>query len=106
MTYKRISDMTPKEFERCCLDILSSYDEEEHLNAFEKTHKKINNATNEDDPFLYAEKHMPTYVGLDCTVNSSEPHKVFPTRAMIRELLLEENKRISEALGIERSIDL
>ena len=61
---------------------------------------------NEDDPFLYAEKHMPTYVGLDCTVNSSEPHKVFPTRAMIRELLLEENKRISEALGIERSIDL
>ena len=61
---------------------------------------------NEDDPFLYAEKHMPTYVGLDCTVNSSEPHKVFQTRAMIRELLLEENKRISEALGIERSIDL
>ena len=61
---------------------------------------------NEDDPFLYTEKHMPTYVGLDCTVNSSEPHKVFPTRAMIRELLLEENKRISEALGIERSIDL
>ena len=61
---------------------------------------------NEDDPFLYAEKHMPTYVGLDCTVNSSEPHKVFPTRAMIRELLLEENKRISEALGIQRSLDL
>ena len=43
---------------------------------------------------------MPTYVGLDCTVNSSEPHKVFPTRAMIRELLLEENKRISERWGL------
>ena len=200
MTYKRISDMTPTEFERCCLDILSGYAEEEHLNGFEITHNKIIKASdgryqidvyaeftamgarfkilceckkykyrvgrekvavlhrkldsigaqkgilistsdfqsgaleyakahgialikaedyhfeylshsngqpeNEDDPFLYSEKHMPTYVGLDCTVNSSEPHKVFPTRAMIRELLLEENKRIGEALGIERSIDL
>lgn len=48
---------------------------------------------------------MPTYVGLDCTVNSSEPRKVFPTRAMIRELLLEENRRIGEAMGIELDID-
>lgn len=41
MTYKRISDMTPTEFERCCLDILSGYAEEEHLNGFEITHNKI-----------------------------------------------------------------
>lgn len=61
---------------------------------------------NEDDPFLYAEKHMPTYVGLDYTFNSNGPRKVFPTKSMIRELILEQNKKISETMGIELSSDL
>lgn len=60
---------------------------------------------NDDDPFLYAEKHLPPYVAFDYTVNGDEPRKVYPTRSMIKELLIQQNKRIKEVLGIDTNID-
>ena len=58
-----------------------------------------------DDPFLYAENHMPPYVAVDCTTDSDEPHKVYPTKAMMKELFIEQIKKIKEVLGIDIKID-
>ena len=55
----------------------------------------------DDDPFLYAEKHMPPYVAFDCTSDTDEPQKIYPTREMIKKLLIEECKKIKEVLGID-----
>lgn len=60
---------------------------------------------NEDDPFCYAERHMPPYSAFDCTASLDEPRKVYPTRAFIRKLLIEQNLRICERLGINVDID-
>ncbi len=59
---------------------------------------------NDDDPFLYAEKHMPPYVAFNCSSNTEEPIKVYPPKSMIRKLIIEMNQQIKEKLGID--IDL
>ncbi len=59
----------------------------------------------ENDPFLYAEKRWPPYVAFDFTANSEKPYKVYPTRAAIRKLLLEQNEKIKEVMGIDIYID-
>ena len=59
----------------------------------------------DDDPFLYAEKHMPPYVAFDCTTDTDEPCKVYPTRSMIKELLIQQNRQIKEIMGIDIDID-
>ena len=59
----------------------------------------------DNDPFLYVEKHMPLYVAFDCTANTGEPLKIYPTQEMIKELLIEQNHRIKEVLGIDVSLD-
>ena len=199
LDHKPICDMSPTEFEKCCLDILSGFAEEEQLKGFtikhntiipasdgryqidvyaefsalgsqfkilceckkykysvnrEKVavlHKKLDSIgaqkgilistsdfqsgaieyakahgialikaedyhfeflshssgqkEDDNDPFLYAEKHLPPYVGFDCTTASGEPSKVFPTRAMIKKLFEEMNQQIREKMGIDISID-
>lgn len=59
----------------------------------------------DNDPFLYAEKHMPPYVAFDCTADTDEPLKIYPTREMIKELLIEQNHKIKEVLGIDVPLD-
>lgn len=59
----------------------------------------------DNDPFLYAETHMPPYVALDCTADTEEPLKIYPTREMIKELLIEQNLKIKEILGIDVPLD-
>ncbi len=59
----------------------------------------------DDDPFLYAEQHMPPYVAINYTPDTSEPLKIYPTREMIKELLIEQNKRIKDVMGIDISLD-
>lgn len=56
---------------------------------------------NDNDPFLYAEKHMPPYVAFDCTADTECPLKIYPTKTTIKELLIEQNKRIKEVMGID-----
>lgn len=58
----------------------------------------------ENDPFLYAEKRMPPYVALDCTA-AKDPVKVYPTKEMISELLIEQNRRIKEVFGTDVPLD-
>ncbi len=56
---------------------------------------------NDDDPFLYADNHMPSYVGFECTADSAEQRKIYPTKSMIKGLLDEMNRRIYEMMGID-----
>ena len=44
---------------------------------------------------------MPPYVAFECTSDAAEPRKVYPTRSMIKELILEMNRQIKEKLGID-----
>ncbi len=57
------------------------------------------------DPFLYAERHMPPYVAFNCTADTDEPIKIYPTREMIKVLLIEQNQKIKEVLGIDIPLD-
>lgn len=69
---------------------------------FEYLSHSSNSAGNDDnDPFLYAEKHMPPYVAFDCTSGTDEPQKIYPTREMIKKLLIEECEKIKEVLGMD-----
>lgn len=67
------------------------------------SHSSGKSDNDDDDPFLYAEKHMPPYVAFECT--SNESRKVFPTRAKIKELLIEMNKKVKEVMGIDIELD-
>ena len=58
----------------------------------------------EDDPFLYMEKDMPAYAAFDITSGTENPRKVFPTKALIKELLIEMTKRVNAMY--ERSINV
>ncbi len=69
------------------------------------SHSSDQQQSNDNDPFLYAEKHMPPYVAFDCTADTEEPLKIYPTREMIKELLLEQNLKIKEILGIDLPLD-
>ena len=74
--------------------------EDYHFEYLSHSNGQLEN--DDDDPFLYAEKNMPPYVAFECT--DDEPRKIYPTRAMIKELLLEMNRKVKEIMGID--IDL
>lgn len=59
----------------------------------------------DDDPFLYVEQHMPSYVAYDYTCDMNEPKKVYPTRAIIKQLIIEQNTEIRNKLGIDVKLD-
>ncbi|MBQ3490817.1 MAG: restriction endonuclease [Clostridia bacterium] len=59
----------------------------------------------DDNPFLYAEKHMPPYVAFDCTADTDEPLKIYPTQGMIKELLIKQIQKIKEVMGIDIPFD-
>lgn len=59
----------------------------------------------DDDPFLYAEKHMPSYIAYDCTCDTDEPKKVYPTRKIIKQLIIEQNTELRNKLGIDVKLD-
>lgn len=69
------------------------------------SHSSGSAKSDENDPFIYAETHMPPYVALDCTAEAKEPVKVYPTKQMIRTLLIEQNLKIKEVLGIDVPLD-
>lgn len=72
----------------------------EHL-----SHSSGQPQNDDNDPFLYAERLMPPYVAFDCTANTDEPIKIYPTREMIKVLLIEQNQKIKEVLGIDVPLD-
>lgn len=69
------------------------------------SHSSGQQQNDDNDPFLYAEKHMPPYVAFDYTSDTDEPQKIYPTRVMIKELMIEQNKRIKDVMGIDIPLD-
>jgi hypothetical protein len=55
----------------------------------------------ENDPFAYGVLHMPPVVASVYSEDMNEPQRIYPTRAMIRKLMLEQTKRINEAYGTD-----
>lgn len=68
------------------------------------SHSSGNEVHDENDPFYYMETHMPTYVAYDCTTDADEPVKVYPTRKILRELLLIQVGMIEELYGLEINV--
>ena len=73
-----------------------------NLNIFHSSGQPQND---DNDPFLYAEKHMPPYIAFDCTADTEEPLKIYPTQDMIKELLIKQNQKIKEVMGIDIPLD-
>jgi len=55
----------------------------------------------ENDPFAYGVLHMPPVVASVYSEDMNEPQRIYPTRAMIGKLMLEQTKRINEAYGTD-----
>lgn len=64
-----------------------------------------NDETDENDPFLYGYNAMPPYKAINCTAETMEKKVVYPTRSMIKDLLIGQNKRIKELWGIDIVVD-
>lgn len=61
--------------------------------------------TTDNDPFLYAERHMPPYVAYDCTAVTDEPRQIYPTRRFVKDLLIEQNRRLNESWGLNLPLE-
>lgn len=64
------------------------------------SHSNGSTEYDEDDPFMYGEKHLPPYVAIDCTDENEEQNKVYPTKSMIREIYAEMDRLINEQYSI------
>ncbi len=60
-----------------------------------------NGVLDENDPLAYGVLHMPPVVASVYSEDMNEPQRIYPTRAMIGKLLLEQTKRINEAYGTD-----
>lgn len=58
----------------------------------------------ENDPFAYGVLHMPPVVASVYSEDMNEPQRIYPTRAMIGKLMLEQTKRINEAYGTDTKL--
>lgn len=54
----------------------------------------------EDDPYVYGERNMPTFVGELITANTSYPLSVYSTRAMVDKIHIEMNRLSEKKYGI------
>ena len=68
------------------------------------SHSNGKQECDEDDPFLYGERHMPPYFAIDCTFESDEPRRVYPTGTMIKKIYKEMNQLIKKKKGIDIDI--
>lgn len=57
-----------------------------------------NSVPEDDDPFIYAEKHMPRYVAQLIKTDSTK--WIYPSEEFVRSLIDEQNKRIAEQYSL------
>ena len=55
----------------------------------------------DDDPFLYQEKHFPPYKAVLVTEENEADRVVYPTKTMLKAIYKETNRLVKEKLGIE-----
>lgn len=59
----------------------------------------------ENDPFLYGVFHMPPVLATNYSTKNDEAYRVYPTKSMMRDLIIEQTKRVNEAYGFNIQID-
>ena len=59
----------------------------------------------ENDPFAYGVLHMPPVVASIYSTSNNEPQMFYPTKTMMHDLIIEQNKRVNEAYGLNIPID-
>ena len=59
----------------------------------------------ENDPFAYGVLHMPPVVASIYSTSNNEPQMIYPTKTMMHDLIIEQNKRVNEAYGLNMTID-
>ena len=59
----------------------------------------------ENDPFAYGVLHMPPVVASIYSTSNNEPQMIYPTKTMMHDLIIEQNKRVNEAYGLNIPID-
>ena len=67
------------------------------------SHSSGPHESDENDPFLYAEKMLPPYRAIDCT-GETENNVIYPTAAMLEEIYATQNRLIKEWAGIKDNI--
>lgn len=68
------------------------------------SHSNGSDVYDENDPFLYGEKHMPPVIAINCTTADDVPKRIYPSRSIIRNLYTEMNKLIKKEYGINITI--
>ena len=59
----------------------------------------------ENDPCTYGIRHMPPVIASIVSTETGTPQRIYPTKTMLYNLLLEQTKRVNEAYGLNIKID-
>ena len=59
----------------------------------------------ENDPCTYGIRHMPPVIASIVSTETGIPQRIYPTKTMLYNLLLEQTKRVNEAYGLNIKID-
>ena len=65
------------------------------------SHSNGTDIYDENDPFIRGEKLMPPYKAVNCTAQSSDARRVYPTKAILRSCYEEMFRLMKEQYGIE-----
>lgn len=68
------------------------------------SHSNGSDIIDENDPFLYGEKHMPPVIATNYTTADGKPKRIYPTRSIIRNIYIEMNKLVKKEYGINITI--
>ena len=59
----------------------------------------------ENDPCTYGIRHMPPVIASIVSTETGIPQRIYPTKTMLYNLLLEQTKRVNEAYGLNIKIN-
>lgn len=64
-----------------------------------------NGVLDENDPCTYGIRHMPPIIASIVSAETGTPKRIYPTKTMLKNLLIEQTKRVNEAYGLNIQID-
>ena len=59
----------------------------------------------ENDPCTYGIRHMPPVIASIVSTETGTPQRIYPTKTMLKNLLIEQTKRVNEVYGLNIQID-
>ena len=59
----------------------------------------------ENDPCTYGIRHIPPVIASIVSTETGTPQRIYPTKTMLKNLLIEQTKRVNEAYGLNIQID-